>query len=275
MRARAVVLAAALILAPLGARAADLVVWWEKGYYAQEDEAVREIIAAFEQKTGKQVELVLHRRTRCQDKVQAALEAGPAARLPFGYCSSLDCDQWAYEDRLVDLADALGPLLGPVRSGRARLRHAAQRRRRPARPLRAADGARHNHVHVWKSLLEQAGFTLDDIPKEWEAFWSFWCDRSSRRCARPRAATTSGASGCRCRPRRPIPTISSSSSCRPTRPTTCSPRRPAHDRRPGDQARLIKAMDATPRSTARAAPRPTRSTGPTSTTTRRSWRRRS
>jgi multiple sugar transport system substrate-binding protein len=34
-----------------------------------------------------------------------------------------------------------------------------------------------NHVHVWKRLLEQAGFTLDDIPKEWDAFWSFWCDK--------------------------------------------------------------------------------------------------
>ncbi len=34
-----------------------------------------------------------------------------------------------------------------------------------------------NHVHVWKSLLEQAGFTLEDIPKEWDAFWSFWCDQ--------------------------------------------------------------------------------------------------
>ena len=60
MRARAVVLAVAIVLAPLGARAADLVVWWEKGAYAQEDEALREIIAAFEQRTGKQVELVLH-----------------------------------------------------------------------------------------------------------------------------------------------------------------------------------------------------------------------
>jgi multiple sugar transport system substrate-binding protein len=34
-----------------------------------------------------------------------------------------------------------------------------------------------NHVHVWKNLLERAGFTLADIPKEWEAFWSFWCDK--------------------------------------------------------------------------------------------------
>jgi UDP-N-acetyl-D-glucosamine/UDP-N-acetyl-D-galactosamine dehydrogenase len=33
-----------------------------------------------------------------------------------------------------------------------------------------------NHIHVWRSLLEQAGFTLEDIPKHWQAFWSFWCD---------------------------------------------------------------------------------------------------
>ena len=38
-------------------------------------------------------------------------------------------------------------------------------------------GRNSNHVHVWNSLLERAGFTLADIPKEWEAFWSFWCDQ--------------------------------------------------------------------------------------------------
>jgi multiple sugar transport system substrate-binding protein len=34
-----------------------------------------------------------------------------------------------------------------------------------------------NHVHVWRSLLERAGFTLTDVPREWEPFWSFWCDK--------------------------------------------------------------------------------------------------
>ena len=38
-------------------------------------------------------------------------------------------------------------------------------------------GRRSNHLHVWNSLLERAGFTLADVPKEWEAFWSFWCDQ--------------------------------------------------------------------------------------------------
>ena len=59
MRKQAVLVALALVLAPLGVQAADLVVWWEEGFYPQEDEAVREIIAAFEQGSGKQVELAL------------------------------------------------------------------------------------------------------------------------------------------------------------------------------------------------------------------------
>jgi signal transduction histidine kinase/ActR/RegA family two-component response regulator/HPt (histidine-containing phosphotransfer) domain-containing protein len=41
MRVRAVVLAAMLMLAPLAARAADLVVWWEEGWYPEEDRRSR------------------------------------------------------------------------------------------------------------------------------------------------------------------------------------------------------------------------------------------
>jgi hypothetical protein len=40
MRRLAILLAAVLATAPLGAQAADLVVWWEKGYDDQEDEGV-------------------------------------------------------------------------------------------------------------------------------------------------------------------------------------------------------------------------------------------
>jgi ABC-type glycerol-3-phosphate transport system substrate-binding protein len=55
MRIRDLVLTATLIMAPLGARAADLVVWWDMGLNPEEDAAVREIIAASEQETGKPV----------------------------------------------------------------------------------------------------------------------------------------------------------------------------------------------------------------------------
>jgi multiple sugar transport system substrate-binding protein len=56
-----------------------------------------------------------------------------------------------------------------------------------------------HHVHAWKSLLELAGFTVEDIPADWDPFWAFWCDQVSPRCVRHWAVTTSGPSGCPCR----------------------------------------------------------------------------
>jgi spermidine/putrescine-binding protein len=70
-------MAAALVVAPVGAEAADLVVWWEKGYYDQEDPAVREIIAAIEQDTGKRIDRI-HRVAAAVRKVHGAGSGGGA-----------------------------------------------------------------------------------------------------------------------------------------------------------------------------------------------------
>jgi multiple sugar transport system substrate-binding protein len=177
MRIGSIVIALALTMAPVGARGADLVVWWEEGQYAEEDEAVREIIAAFEQETGKQVELVLVQEKLLADLV-AALQAG--RRTPDFVYTVVDIPQserWAYEGRLVDLSDAVGhfsDLFDRDALERSTLLDGSTGQRGLyLLPL----GLASHHVHVWKSLLGRAGFTLADIPKEWDAFWSFWCDR--------------------------------------------------------------------------------------------------
>src|SRR5262245_507035 len=105
---RAFFVALALVLAPLGARAADLVVWWEKGYQDQEDEAVGEIIAAFEQRTGKHVELLFYTYEDLPNAIAAALEAGQPPDFAFGLWLLTYIPKWAIEGRLVDLTNAVG-----------------------------------------------------------------------------------------------------------------------------------------------------------------------
>ena len=182
MRSRAVVLALglAIALAPLGAKAADLVVWWEKGFYPQEDAAVREIIAAFEQHSGKQVELVQSTQDEMPGKAQAALETGQPPDFLFGTGpAGRWVAQWPYEDRLVDLKGVLAPVLDLFDADAIEvstmLDGKTGRRGLYALPM----GRYSNSIHVWNSLLERAGFPLADIPKQWDAFWSFWCDRHS------------------------------------------------------------------------------------------------
>jgi multiple sugar transport system substrate-binding protein len=173
MRIAAIVLAVALMLAALGAKATDLVVWWEKGYYPQEDEALSEVIAAFEDETGKRVQLVLQPQAELPDK----LEADRPPDFTFGLWLDTFIPKWALEDRLVDLTDAVGSfsnLFDPSQLDRAMLLNAKTGQRAV---YGVPVGQIMDHVHVWKSLLEHAGFSLDDIPKEWGAFWSFWCDQ--------------------------------------------------------------------------------------------------
>ena len=178
MRSDALALAAMLLLTPVGARGADLVVWWEQGQAAAEDQAVREIVAAFEQNSGKQVELVLGPQEELVADLVAALEAGrPTPDFVFTVAQTQPYEQWAYEGRLVDLTDAVGhfsDLFDPDALERVTLLDVTTGRRGLyLLPM----GLATHHVHVWNSLLERAGFTLADIPKGWEAFWSFWCDQ--------------------------------------------------------------------------------------------------
>jgi multiple sugar transport system substrate-binding protein len=170
-------IAAALILAPLSVQGADLVVWWEQGFYPQEDEALREIIAAFEQKTGKEVELVQPTQDELPAKAQAAVEAGQPPDFVFGLDASPFAPVWAFDDRLQDLSKAIGSFANmfdpKVLDHVVLLNGSTGRKALYGLPV----GQGVYFIHVWSSLLEQAGFTLADVPRDWEGFWSFWCDR--------------------------------------------------------------------------------------------------
>ena len=176
MMRKQVMIAAALVLAPLGAEAADLVVWWDEGYYAEEGDAIAEVIAAFEHKTGKQVELATFDQEDLPGEIAAAIEAGSPPDLAFGYNLPEYVAPWAFRDRLVDLTDAVGPfanLFDPDVLDQVVLRDGASGEKALyGLPI----GRSTNHLHVWKGLLESAGFTLADIPKAWQPFWSFWCE---------------------------------------------------------------------------------------------------
>src|SRR3954470_7051590 len=179
MRVQAAVLAATLMAAPLAARAADLTVWWEKGFYPREDQAIRELVAAFGKETGKEVQLAFYRQqSELPDRIAAAVKAGHPPDFVHGLVISLlHFPRWAHEGWLIDLTDAFGPSADQFDKDAitdATLLDATTGRR-GLDALRR--GGVTNHVHAWKSRLEKAGLTLGDVPKEWEPFWSFWCDK--------------------------------------------------------------------------------------------------
>ena len=177
MRVDSVALAALLLLTPPGARAADLVVFWEKGSYPEEEAAAREIVAAFEQETSKQVEIAFYPIEDLPAEAEAAYQAGHPPDFAFGLDLSQNFAKWAFEDQLVDLTNAIGSFAGMFDPDALESVKLFDGRTGQTGLYGLPMGRSTVHIHVWKSLLERAGFTLADIPREWNAFWSFWCDQ--------------------------------------------------------------------------------------------------
>jgi multiple sugar transport system substrate-binding protein len=166
---------ACALLATFGAAsAADLTIWWEEGYYPEEDKAIEAVITDFEQASGKDVELTLYPQQELPGKVASAVEAGQPPDLV--YSLPINYEQLAYDDALADLTDVIEPVKDtffPTVLQAVLLRNGKTGQRAYyGVPI----GQSTAHIHVWKSLLDQAGIRLQDIPKEWEPFWAFWCD---------------------------------------------------------------------------------------------------
>ena len=164
-----------LLTLPLPALAADLKIIWEEGFYPEEDKAIEALVAAYEQKSGKDAELTFYSQEEVTDRALAALEAGDPPDILMSVGSS-SLPEWALNDMLVDLTDVIAPIEAQFFPGVLDSVQLPNSRTAEAAYYAVPIGQYGHYVHVWKSLLDQAGISVEDIPQDWDAFWAFWCD---------------------------------------------------------------------------------------------------
>ena len=164
--------------APALAQQKTITVWFGKGFYKSEDDALLEAIKKFEAKTGIKVELSQYAIQDMIPKTVAALDSGTVPDV--AYSDSYDVQaqgKWAFEGKLEDLADILTPMksaFAPNTLETALLYNdVAKKKAYYGFPLKQQS----MHVQIWSDMLEQAGFKQSDIPTKWEDYWSFWCDK--------------------------------------------------------------------------------------------------
>src|SRR5450759_4519712 len=181
IRALSLTLAAVGLLyaaAPAMAQEKKITVWFGKGFYKSEDDALLEAIRKFEAKTGIKVELSQYAIQDMIPKTVAALDSGTVPDV--AYSDSYDVQaqgKWAFEGKLEDLSDILLPMKSAFAPNTLEttylLNDVTKKRGYYGFPLKQQS----MHVQIWQDMLEQAGFKQSDIPTKWEDYWSFWCDK--------------------------------------------------------------------------------------------------
>src|ERR1700761_4940929 len=177
MIAGAAAMAIGLSAAPTFAQD-KLTVWWVKGFYKSEDEALYAAIKKYEAKSGVKVDLSQYAVQDMNAKSVAALDAGTVPDI--AYSDTYDVQtagKWAFDGKLEDLSDVLVPMkdrFEPVALSTANLySDKAKKKAYYAFPIKQQT----LHIQYWKDMLEKAGFKESDIPGTWKEYWSFWCDK--------------------------------------------------------------------------------------------------
>ena len=95
---------------PSGAQE-KLTVWWVKGFYKSEDDALLAAIKKFEQKTGVKVELSQYAVQDMIPKTVSALDAGTPPDVAYADVYDFQVTgKWAYDGKLEDISDVIDPI---------------------------------------------------------------------------------------------------------------------------------------------------------------------
>jgi multiple sugar transport system substrate-binding protein len=153
-------------------------VWWNKGFYKSEDDALFAAIKKFEDKTKVKVELSQYPVQDTIPKTVAALDAGTPPDVSYGDVYDFQVTgKWAFEDKLEDITDVLTPMKGSFLPNTIETTYlyddVTKKRAYYAFPLKQQT----MHIEYWIDMLGDAGFKESDIPTDWKGYWSFWCDK--------------------------------------------------------------------------------------------------
>src|SRR5215203_6770862 len=88
-----------------------LTVWWVKGFYKSEDDALLEAIKKFEQKSGVKVELSQYAVQDMIPKTVSALDAGTPPDVAYADVYDFQvAAKWAFDGKLEDITDVINPI---------------------------------------------------------------------------------------------------------------------------------------------------------------------
>ena len=177
--ATAALTASALLASGHAAAQEKLTVWWGKGFYKGEDDALYAAIKKFEAKYPKyKIELSLYAPQEMIPKSVAALDAGNPPDVSYGDVYDFQVTaKWAFDGKLEDITSVIDPIRARFAPNTIETtflyNDAAKTRAYYAFPIKQQT----MHIQYWKDMLAEAGFKDSDIPTDWKGYWSFWCDK--------------------------------------------------------------------------------------------------
>ena len=155
------------------AAAATAALWWTQGSAEEEDISFKKIVAEYEKASGNTIDYNIMPYAPLRQKIVSAVTSGVVPDL-FQNNPAEIIALYAWQDKLVDVSDV-------VETQREEYTETALltvrcynnvEKKRSIYGVPYTVGASMNHI--WRPLVEKAGYQMSDLPKTWDAFYDFF-----------------------------------------------------------------------------------------------------
>lgn len=150
-------------------------IWWTNGYYPEEDEAIQQIVRQWEDESGFQAKLNFSAEEVNLQRIQAALEDNNPPDIVYNQKAEFALNpRVAWEGKGSEVSAVIEPIQERYTSSAIRSTYLYNTRTNKPGYYAVPIHQQTLHIHYWRDLLNDAGFTDSDIPQEWDNFWRFW-----------------------------------------------------------------------------------------------------
>jgi multiple sugar transport system substrate-binding protein len=157
------------------AAATTATAWWVQGFAQEEDISFKKIVADYEKASGNTIDYSITPYAPLRQKIVSAITSGVVPDLfqnnPFEILAL-----FAWDNRLVDVSDIVEDQKSQYNETALLTGYCynSAEKRRSFYGVPYTSSVRPNHI--WRPLVEKAGYTMEDLPKTWDAFYDFFKD---------------------------------------------------------------------------------------------------
>src|SRR6266487_3973326 len=155
------------------AAATTATIWWAQGFVQEEDVALKKVIADYEKASGNKIDLSITPFAPQRQKIVAAMQSGIVPDI-FPNNPGENIALYAWDDKLVDVTDVVATQREEyVETALLNVNcYNSVEKKRSFYGVPFTMDALPNHV--WRSLVVKAGYKMEDIPKTWDDYYSFF-----------------------------------------------------------------------------------------------------
>src|SRR5207302_3317019 len=150
-------------------------VWWPQGFIPEEDTAIKKIVADYEKASGNKIDLSISPFAPQRQKIVAAVTSGVVPDL-FRNNPDEIVGLFAWDDKLVDVSDVVETQKEEYTETALLNTYCYNNVEKKRSFYGAPDVTAALPNHIWRPLVEKAGYRVEDIPKTWDAYYDFFKD---------------------------------------------------------------------------------------------------